>query len=118
MPRAFRLMEMFIIRKKLILLGGLGLWLTPFLSRAETASPNVAEPSLERAVVRAVQEEFSSGMPIPGDEAVPFENLLAQGTAQQQQTQPPAGDSKAPDLGDLFPADQAQGNAQDQARLD
>ena len=120
-------MGMSIIRRKIVVINGLGLLLTPLLSLAQSASPNVAEASLQRAVVRAVQEEFSSGMPIPDAEPLPFENtvfpsdpfLLAQAQGgTQQQTQPPAGDSKAPDLGDLFPADQAQGNAQDQARLD
>jgi hypothetical protein len=116
-----------IIRKKIVVLSGLGLLLTPLLSLAQTASPNVAEASLERAITRAVQEEFSSGMSIPDAEPMPLEKtafpsdllLLAQAQGStQKQTQPPAGNSKAPDLGDLFPSDQAQGNAQDQARLD
>ena len=127
MARQFRLTAMPIVRKKIVVLSGLGLLLTPVLSFAQTASPNVAEASLERAVVRAVQEEFLSGMSIPDAEPVPFANaafpsdllLLAQAQGStQQQTQPPAGNSKAPDLGDLFPTDQAQGNTQDQARLD
>jgi hypothetical protein len=109
---------MSVIRKKIVASSGLGLLLTPLLTFAQTASSNVAEVSLERAVVRAVREQFSSGMSIPDAESSdPLLLAQAQGSTQQQ-TQPPAGDSKAPDLGDLFPTDQAQGNAQDQARLD
>src|SRR5579872_1918384 len=105
MPQRLRLTGMPIIRKKIVVLSGLGLLLTPLLSLAQTASPNVAEASLERAVARAVQEEFSSGMSIPGSEPVRFENaafpsdpvLLAQAQWNPQtQTQPPAGNSKAP----------------------
>ncbi len=115
-----------IIREKIVALSGLGLLLTPLLSLAQTASPNVAEASLERAVERAVQEEFSSGMSMPDSEPLPLEKapfssdlvLLAQAQGGAQKTQPPAGNSTAPDLGDLFPPDQTQGNAQDQARLD
>jgi hypothetical protein len=119
-------MEMSIVRKKIVVISGLGLLLTPLLSLAQTASPNLAEASLERAVARAVQDQFSSGISIPDAEpasentAFPSDLLLlaqAQGSTQTQ-TQSPAGNSKAPDLGDLFPPDQAQGNAQDQARLD
>lgn len=126
MSQPFRLTEMPIVRKKIVVLSGLGLLLTPLLSLAQTPSPNAAEASLERAVAHAVQEEFSSGMSLPDSEPAPLDTAFssdliliaqAQGGAQKQ-TQPPAGNSTAPDLGDLFPPDQAQGNAQAQARLD
>jgi len=107
-----------IIRKKIVVISGLGLLLTPLLTVAQTASPNVAEVSLERAVVRSVQEEFSSGMSIADVESSDLLLLAQAQGSTQQQTQPPAGDTKAPDLGDLFPTEQAQGNAKDQARLD
>src|SRR5665213_63968 len=127
MSQLIRLTGMSIVRKKIVVISGLGLLLTPVLSLAQTASPNVAEASLERAVVRAVQDQFSSGMATPHAEPAPSENtafpsdllLLAQAQGSTQTpTQPSSGNSKAPDLGDLFPTDQVQGNAQDQARLD
>jgi hypothetical protein len=85
----------------------------PLEKPANSISTNVATASLERRVTRAVAAEFS---PMSFADHV----LLAQAQGNpENQTQPPAPSSTAPSLGDLgITPDQAQGNAQDQARLD
>ena len=80
---------------------------------ANVSSTNVAAASLERGVARAVAAEFS---PLSfGDQS-----LLAQAQGSPgNQTQPPSPNSAPPSLEDLgITPDQAQGNAQDQKRLD
>jgi hypothetical protein len=88
---------------------GLCVLATPFLSFAQNTasftSNNVAEASLEQAVTRAVEAEFS---PV----------LLAQAQPAPQTPQTPRN-PQAPSLGDLgFPTADTQGNAAEQARLD
>src|ERR1700690_4093254 len=83
------------------------------LDAANVPSTNVAAASLKRGVARAVAAEFS---PLSfGDQT-----LLAQAQGSpENQTQPPSPNPAPPSLGDLgITPDQAQGNAQDQARLD
>jgi len=109
------------------LLSSLCLLLVPTLSPAQTTddpaaiprekpasfmSTNVAEAALERSVRQAVTTDFSSWS--SGDRV-----LIAQQGNSQNQTQPSTPSPAPPSLGDLgISPDQAQGNAQDQARLD
>jgi hypothetical protein len=125
-------------RLRIVTLAGFALLSAPFLSFAQTGeeaaaaplegkagapSTNAAKASLQRALARGVMAEFSPlSDPVYGRDAAfsPDQILLAQAQGNPpNQTQPPATNPAAPTLGDLgFPADQTQGNAQDQARLD
>jgi hypothetical protein len=136
-----RLNPMHMIGLRRGALAGLYLVSVPFLCFAQgsnevTAAPiedtasapatNAAENSLQRALARGVVAEFSHLSSVADPEpsysnGVVFsagQVLLAQGNPPSQ-TRPPATTPAAPTLGDLgFPAEQTQGNAQDQARLD
>ena len=78
---------------------------------------NAAADSLKRTLARTVSLEFSPLTPFAAVSPDQVPLAQAQGSTQSP-TQPPAANPKAPDLGDLFPPDQTQGNAQEQARLD
>ncbi len=83
-------------------------------------SSNAAAASLQRAVACAMEAAFSRPWSMDGNEPTQLENVASsqvQGSAQDQ-SKPPANNPRAPSLPDLFPPDQTQGNAQDQARLD
>ena len=117
-----------MIRLQVVALSFLCLLVAPTLTPAQTIndpaaiprekpasfiSTNVAEAALERSVRQALTTEFSSW-----SSTDPALVAQAQGNPQNQ-TQPSTPSPAPPSLGDLgISPDQAQGNAQDQARLD
>src|SRR5579872_1791978 len=86
-------------------------------------SSNAAAPSMQRALTRAMLAAFSPLGSMAGSEpAYPEDAAIspdqAEGNAQGQ-AKPPAGNPPAPSLGDLgFPPEETRGNPQEQARLD
>jgi hypothetical protein len=83
---------------------------------------NVAEASLRRAIGYATLTAFSFPASMPVSEPARLDDVaFFSGQAEgkpQNQTKPPSGNPQAPSLPDLFPSDQTQGNARQQALLD
>jgi hypothetical protein len=93
------------MKPKIVRLFGVGIPLVCGLTSVPLRAQETAKPALQQVLARAIAG------------ALPAYEDLAFGPPQAQPT-PPGPNPGAPSVGDLgFPADQTQGNAQDQARL-
>jgi hypothetical protein len=92
-------------------------------TRVSELTSNAAAPSMQRALARAIMAAFSPLGSMAGTERAHLEDGAfspdqAQGNAQGQ-AKPPADKPPPPSLGELgFPPEQTAGNPQEQARLD